>query len=79
MQVSYCKLKPPGFIDQVRQEITSLHEEAFICDEIFGERQDSLTEHKDDTNCVVCFTEPSNTIVMPCRHLCICKTCSKRI
>lgn len=29
--------------------------------------------------CVVCLTEPKNTIVLPCRHLCLCAECAQML
>lgn len=35
----------------------------------------------DDTNkdCVVCFSEKIDTIIMPCRHMCLCITCANAL
>ncbi|KAK3135680.1 hypothetical protein QOZ80_5BG0422110 [Eleusine coracana subsp. coracana] len=35
----------------------------------------------DDTGkeCVICLTEPRDTAVMPCRHLCMCSECAKAL
>ena len=31
----------------------------------------------DDANeCVICLSEPRNTTVMPCRHMCLCRDCA---
>ena len=54
-------------------------DQAFECDEIYTQRRDSLTDTPEDKNCVVCFNELSDTVVMPCRHLCICQKCCNRI
>ena len=37
--------------------------------EVFG--LDEWSEEK----CVACLEEPRDTILMPCRHLCICASC----
>ncbi|XP_010492948.1 PREDICTED: probable E3 ubiquitin-protein ligase LUL3 [Camelina sativa] len=29
--------------------------------------------------CVICLTEPKDTAVMPCRHLCLCSDCAKEL
>jgi Zinc finger, C3HC4 type (RING finger) len=29
--------------------------------------------------CVVCLSGPKDTIVLPCRHLCVCKECALRV
>jgi len=35
----------------------------------------------DDSNtvCVVCLTEPRDTLVMPCRHMCLCSGCAESV
>lgn len=30
-------------------------------------------------DCVVCQSEPRDTVVLPCRHLCLCVECSERV
>ncbi|CAL9230847.1 unnamed protein product [Arabidopsis halleri] len=36
-------------------------------------------EDTGDKECVICLTEPKNTAVMPCRHLCLCSDCAKEL
>ncbi|CAH8365346.1 unnamed protein product [Eruca vesicaria subsp. sativa] len=36
-------------------------------------------EDSDDKECVICLTEPKDTAVMPCRHLCLCSDCAKEL
>ena len=33
----------------------------------------------EDQLCTVCYTNPTNTVVMPCRHFCLCLHCSKEL
>mmetsp|Transcript_35169 Transcript_35169/g.56773 ORF Transcript_35169/g.56773 Transcript_35169/m.56773 type:complete len:181 (-) Transcript_35169:116-658(-) len=35
--------------------------------EIFGKEEDG--------DCLVCLTEPKDTILLPCRHMCMCRDC----
>lgn len=37
-----------------------------------------LREEKDERVCVVCQEERKSVLLMPCRHLCCCRTCSRR-
>lgn len=30
-----------------------------------------------DHECVICLTEPSNTAVLPCNHMCLCEECAR--
>lgn len=36
-------------------------------------------ELDDDTDCVICLTEPRNTTVLPCRHMCLCQGCAESL
>ncbi|KAJ0243840.1 E3 ubiquitin-protein ligase LUL3 [Hirschfeldia incana] len=36
-------------------------------------------EDSGDKECVICLTEPKDTAVMPCRHLCLCSDCAKEL
>ncbi|XP_066366310.1 probable E3 ubiquitin-protein ligase LUL3 [Miscanthus floridulus] len=53
--------------------------------EIFGmvnsTESDVADADADDTGkeCVICLTEPRDTAVMPCRHLCLCSECAKTL
>ncbi|KAK8698117.1 hypothetical protein V6N13_114248 [Hibiscus sabdariffa] len=29
--------------------------------------------------CVICMTEPKDTVVLPCRHMCMCSDCAKQL
>jgi hypothetical protein len=31
------------------------------------------------SECVVCLTEPRDTVVLPCRHLCLCDDCAQQL
>ncbi|CAN6346961.1 unnamed protein product [Urochloa humidicola] len=63
------------WIDGVRYELQ----------EIFGlvnsTEEDVADADADDPGkeCVICLTEPRDTAVMPCRHLCLCSECAKTL
>lgn len=40
----------------------------YIINEVYG-----LSEGKD---CLICMSAPKNTILLPCRHICLCSECS---
>lgn len=37
------------------------------------------TVEDEDTTCVVCLSEPRDTIMLPCRHLCMCSPCADKL
>merc|ERR1719498_1644971 len=37
------------------------------------------TGDDDDGLCVICLTNEKNTVVIPCRHLCLCKECAEEL
>ncbi|KAG8348501.1 putative Zinc finger C3HC4 type (RING finger) Prokaryotic RING finger family 4 [Trypanosoma vivax] len=44
-----------------------------------GAAVDTGNMEEEDTLCVVCIAQPKDTVVMPCRHLCLCKTCAEEL
>ncbi|KAJ4851101.1 hypothetical protein Tsubulata_039756 [Turnera subulata] len=60
------------WVDRVRYE---LHE-------IYGIDSSGETAFNDSDageECVICITEPKDTAVLPCRHMCLCSECAKEI
>ncbi|XAR54627.1 hypothetical protein NMG60_11029850 [Bertholletia excelsa] len=50
--------------------------------EIYGMRNADAESFKDDDpgkECVICMTEPKDTAVLPCRHMCMCMSCAKEL
>lgn len=39
----------------------------------------STIEEDEDGLCVICLTNPKDTAVMPCRHMCMCKDCGEQL
>ena len=42
-------------------------------------QQQQEREDDDEVMCVVCLTEPKNTTVLPCRHMCMCSECARAL
>lgn len=41
-----------------------------------GKEEEEDDESQHSSVCVVCLTDPRSVIVLPCRHLCLCRPCS---
>ena len=42
-----------------------------------GEPEAEEEEEEDSTECVICMSSPRDTMVLPCRHLCLCNPCAE--
>ncbi|KAK2555399.1 RING finger protein B [Acropora cervicornis] len=40
---------------------------------------EQLERERDQKLCIVCLTEMKNIVLMPCRHMCLCKNCCKQL
>ncbi|KAK4739203.1 hypothetical protein R3W88_002900 [Solanum pinnatisectum] len=50
--------------------------------EIYGINNSEETNVNDEESgkeCVICMTEPKDTAVLPCRHMCLCGECAKEL
>jgi len=45
----------------------------------FGTHVSVDEQHDEDGDCVICLTELRDTVVLPCRHLCVCSECAVRV
>jgi E3 ubiquitin-protein ligase MGRN1 len=36
-------------------------------------------ELPDGAECIICMSEPRNTTVLPCRHMCLCDECAEAL
>lgn len=59
------------WVDGVRYELR----------EIYGiSDSNEIIDDKDSgKECVICMTEPKDTAVLPCRHMCMCSECAKEL
>ncbi|KAI8808078.1 hypothetical protein BJ742DRAFT_853754 [Cladochytrium replicatum] len=61
---SFAILDVYGFAEQRREDPDS---------------EDVTNEAETSRECTVCLSEMKDTMVLPCRHLCLCKTCGERL
>ena len=61
------------FAPQLLHQVNLTAHAAFVAQEIFGMDEESGAE------CVICLTNPKDTTLLPCRHLCVCCECLKHI
>ncbi|OMJ90811.1 hypothetical protein SteCoe_6793 [Stentor coeruleus] len=72
IEVTYCKFKLEGVhykVKVIKQKLT-MDDKSYEINEIYGIRTGNEEE------CVVCLTNPKDTIVLPCRHHCLCLGCA---
>ena len=59
---------------EVIKHVIVTNKVAYSTQEIFGNEDD-----EDQEDCVICLSEPKDTILLPCRHLCVCSSCFARL
>ncbi|EGR33653.1 ring zinc finger protein, putative [Ichthyophthirius multifiliis] len=60
-------------IEVIRQKI-EINNKAYIMNEIFG-IGDQVEIEKEQ--CSICLSSNINTVILPCRHMCLCYDCCK--
>lgn len=74
-----------SFQAKVIKQILWADGERYELQEIFGlvntAEADPADANVDDLgkDCVICLSEPRNTAVLPCRHMCLCSECAKAL
>lgn len=69
-------LQTPSFMQRPRHCTRSCNVPA---DEKDQDLMEQLERERDRNLCVVCQTEEKNIVVMPCRHMCMCKSCCTQL
>lgn len=59
------------WIDGVRYELREIYG--------IGKSEETFDETGSGEECVICMTEPKDTAVLPCRHMCLCSECAKAL
>ena len=45
---------------------------------IYGQEGAIINQEKDDSLCLICYSEKANVVALPCRHCCMCRQCAER-
>nr|XP_017219657.1 PREDICTED: probable E3 ubiquitin-protein ligase LUL4 [Daucus carota subsp. sativus] len=59
------------WIDEVRYELREIYG--------IGNSGEAISDNDSGKECVICMTEPKDTAVLPCRHMCLCSECAKAL
>ncbi|KAL8121705.1 putative E3 ubiquitin-protein ligase LUL4 isoform X1 [Apium graveolens] len=59
------------WIDEVRYELREIYG--------IGNSGEAISDDDSGKECVICMTEPRDTAVLPCRHMCLCSECAKAL
>jgi len=71
-------------IKPVRSKL-ELNGQAFEVNEIYGinstefGKEQGATMEDSEKECIICFSDQRDTIIVPCRHMCICVNCAKSL
>lgn len=67
---------------KVIKQILWIEEVRYELREIFGisdSDERAISDKDSGKECVICMTEPKDTAVLPCRHMCMCSECAKEL
>jgi len=59
------------FLIKVENQIATIGEKRYTVYDIYG------TDKGEIEDCAVCLSEVRDTIILPCRHLCVCHNCAE--
>jgi len=71
-------------IKLLRQKM-ELNGQAYEVNEIYGinstefGHEQGATIGDSEKECIICFSDQRDTIILPCRHMCLCVTCAKSL
>ncbi|CAI5456234.1 unnamed protein product [Caenorhabditis angaria] len=81
MQTTLCTLDPTNdpntvlAVKPLRQKV-SVDGVVFLLQEIFGIENKEHDGDDSGLECIICMSEVRDTVILPCRHLCLCSNCA---
>jgi E3 ubiquitin-protein ligase MGRN1 len=79
-QVTYATLVAKDDAYQLRcikQDVIDPNGQNYEVSQIYGLKNQSTDGVAGETGeCVICMTDPVTTVILPCRHMCLCSSCS---
>lgn len=80
-RIKYGSSAAKNHVEMVQQQVgggalAEQGQEILDVSELYGSEMNADKSRQD---CIVCQTEPRDTAVLPCQHMCLCKSCSDYI
>jgi len=80
-QLTYCtfeKNTQNNYVIKVIKQRVKIGKLNFCLQEVYGIEQKAPGEEA-ETECSICWDEPRDTLILPCRHLAVCSECAEKI
>uniref|UniRef100_A0A914WFP7 RING-type E3 ubiquitin transferase n=1 Tax=Plectus sambesii TaxID=2011161 RepID=A0A914WFP7_9BILA len=76
-----------GYILKPLKQKLFVHGVCYLLQEIYGIENKNVDQENDDmcpsdengSECIVCMSDMRDTVILPCRHLCLCNACAETL